>query len=159
LRFISNRPSKTIAASAKLLVSEAVSSIQALFNEKNVALEINLDINPNIKLLAEPKAIPNALIAILENALAVSKENDVVQLDAYIENQKMILTIADQGPGIASTIIDSLFEPFSTTSANGTGLGLSIAKNTFEAHRGSIAVENRKQGAVFTIGLPILTEK
>ena len=159
MRFISNRPSKTIAASAKLLVSEAVSSIQALFNEKNVALEINLDINPNIKLLAEPKAIPNALIAILENALAVSKENDVVQLDAYIENQKMILTIADQGPGIASTIIDSLFEPFSTTSANGTGLGLSIAKNTFEAHRGSIAVENRKQGAVFTIGLPILTEK
>ena len=159
LRFISNRPSKTIAASAKLLVSEAVSSIQALFSEKNVALKINLDINPNIKLLAEPKAIPNALIAILENALAVSKENDVVQLNAHIENQKMILTIADQGPGIASTIIDSLFEPFSTTSANGTGLGLSIAKNTFEAHRGSIAVENRKQGAMFTIGLPILTEK
>ena len=69
-----------------------------------------------------------------------------------------MITIEDQGPGLASTIIDSLFEPFSTTSANGTGLGLSIAKNTIEAHRGSISVKNSPHGAIFNITLPITAE-
>lgn len=106
-------------------------------------------------LLVEPKSIPNALVAILENALAVSKTNDTVTLSADINSKKLVLTIEDQGPGIATNIIDSLFEPFSTTSANGTGLGLSIAKNTLDAHRGSISAHNTKHGAVFTITLPI----
>jgi TPP-dependent pyruvate/acetoin dehydrogenase alpha subunit len=92
---------------------------------------------------------------ILENALAVSKAGDTVLLSATTESKKLTITIADQGPGIASTMIDSLFEPFSTTSANGTGLGLSIAKNTFDAHRGTIGVHNTPEGAVFKITLPI----
>jgi signal transduction histidine kinase len=109
-------------------------------------------------LLVEPKSIPNALVAVLENALSVSKSKDSVQLQASVDTKKLIISIKDQGPGIASTIIDSLFEPFSTTSANGTGLGLSIAKNTIEAHRGSIAVENSAHGATFKITLPIASE-
>ena len=109
-------------------------------------------------LMVEPKSIPNAIVAILENALSVSKPADQVLLQAKVESKKMIILIQDQGPGIASTIIDSLFEPFSTTSANGTGLGLSIAKNTIEAHRGMIAVESSAKGAIFKITLPITSE-
>ena len=155
LRFISNRPSKTVHASAKQLIEEAQASIQVLFEEKNVKLNIQADIPDAVMLLVEPKSIPNALVAILENALAVSKTNDTVTLSADINSKKLVLTIEDQGPGIATNIIDSLFEPFSTTSANGTGLGLSIAKNTLDAHRGSISAHNTKHGAVFTITLPI----
>ena len=155
LRFISNRPSKTVLASAKQLIEEAQASIQALFETKEVKLDIQCTISDEVMLLVEPKSIPNALVAILENALAVSKPHDTVSLIADIDSKKLIITIEDQGPGIASTIIDSLFEPFSTTSANGTGLGLSIAKNTLDAHRGTISVHNTKSGAVFKITLPI----
>ena len=155
LRFISNRPTKTVLASAKQLIEEAQASIQALFESREVKLSVQCDIPETVMLLVEPKSIPNALVAILENALAVSKPNDAVSLIANIDSKKLIITIEDQGPGIASTIIDSLFEPFSTTSANGTGLGLSIAKNTFDAHRGTIAVHNTKHGAIFKITLPI----
>jgi two-component system, sensor histidine kinase FlrB len=155
LRFISNRPNKTVLASAKQLIEEAQASIQALFETKGVALSIQCTIPDTVMLLVEPKSIPNALVAILENALAVSKAGDTVQLSATTESKKLIITIADQGPGIASTMIDSLFEPFSTTSANGTGLGLSIAKNTLDAHRGTIGVHSTHEGAVFKITLPI----
>jgi len=155
LRFISNRPNKTILTSAKQIIEEAQASIQALFESKAVDLEMHCDVPNTTMLLVEPKSIPNALVAILENALAVSNAKDKVTLFAKVEVKKLIITIEDQGPGISSTIIDSLFEPFSTTSANGTGLGLSIAKNTIEAHRGTIVVESTKHGAIFSITLPI----
>ena len=155
LRFISNRPNKTVLTSAQQLIEEAQASIQALFETKGVALSIQCAIPDTVMLLVEPKSIPNALVAILENALAVSKADDTVVLTVSTESKKLIVTIADQGPGIANTMIDSLFEPFSTTSANGTGLGLSIAKNTFDAHRGTIGAYNTQMGAVFKITLPI----
>jgi len=155
LRFISNRPNKTVLTSAQQLIEEAQASIQALFETKGVALSLQCAIPDTVMLLVEPKSIPNALVAILENALAVSKADDTVVLTVSTESKKLIVTIADQGPGIASTMIDSLFEPFSTTSANGTGLGLSIAKNTLDAHRGTIGAYNTQMGAVFKITLPI----
>ena len=158
LRFISNRPSKNILSSAQQIIDEAQASIQALFESKEVELNVQCSIPSSTMLLVEPKSIPNALVAVLENALSVSKSKDSVQLQASVDTKKLIISIKDQGPGIASTIIDSLFEPFSTTSANGTGLGLSIAKNTIEAHRGSIAVENSAHGATFKITLPIASE-
>jgi two-component system sensor histidine kinase FlrB len=158
LRFISNRPSKNILTSAQQIIDEAQASIQALFESKEVELNVQCSVPSSAMLLVEPKSIPNALVAVLENALSVSKSKDSVQLQASVDTKKLIISIKDQGPGIASTIIDSLFEPFSTTSANGTGLGLSIAKNTIEAHRGTIAVENSHHGATFKITLPIVSE-
>lgn len=155
LHFIANRPNKTVLTSARQLIEEAQASIQALFETKGVTLSVQCAIPDTVLLLVEPKSIPNALVAILENALAVSKAGDTVLLTATTESKKLIITIADQGPGIASTIIDSVFEPFSTTSANGTGLGLSIAKNTLDAHRGTIGVLSTRGGAVFKITLPI----
>ena len=158
LRFISNRPSKTILMSAEQIITEAQASIQALFESHGVELKVQNEISPSTMLLVEPKSISNALVAILENALSVSKPKDTVTLHAQINTKKLVIEIKDQGPGIASAIIDSLFEPFSTTSANGTGLGLSIAKNTIEAHRGSISVKNSSHGAIFNITLPITAE-
>ena len=158
LRFISNRPTKTMLVSARQIIDEAQASIQALFESNDVGLNVQSDIPASSMLLVEPKSIPNALVAILENALSVSKPKDKVTLQAQVDAKKLMITIEDQGPGIASTIIDSLFEPFSTTSANGTGLGLSIAKNTIEAHRGTISVENSPHGAIFKITLPITSE-
>ena len=155
LHFIANRPNKTVLTSARQLIEEAQASIQALFETKGVTLSVQCAIADTVMLLVEPKSIPNALVAILENALAVSKAGDTVLLSATTESKKLIITIADQGPGISSTMIDSLFEPFSTTSANGTGLGLSIAKNTLDAHRGTIGAQSTHKGAVFKITLPI----
>ena len=156
LRFISNRPVKTSVISVVDVINEAQTTIQPLFDKKNVGLVVHCEIKPTVMLLIEPKSISNALIAILENALEVSDADQVVRIDAKLEGTKVIITICDQGPGIPAQMLDSLFEPFSTTHANGTGLGLSIAKNTFEAHRGSITVESSNHGARFILSIPYL---
>lgn len=159
LRFISNRPIKTSAVSVVDIIAEAQASIQPLFDKKHVKLAIQCEVQPAVMLLVEPKSISNALIAILENALEVSEENQQVQIDARLDATKVNILITDQGPGIPSQMLDSLFEPFSTTHANGTGLGLSIAKNSLEAHRGTIAVQSSSAGAQFTLSIPYLQQQ
>ncbi|MBU3560488.1 sensor histidine kinase [Polynucleobacter hallstattensis] len=154
LRFISNKPNKTVLVNATQIIEEAQASIQFLFKAKQVSLSVTMSNINQGNLLVEPKAISNAIVAILENALAVSKTNQIVSLMAANDQQMLTITISDQGPGIPKEILNSLFEPFATTSANGTGLGLSIAKNTIETHRGSISAESSKHGAVFKIRLP-----
>jgi two-component system sensor histidine kinase FlrB len=154
LRFISNKPNKTVLVNATQIIEDAQASIQFLFEAKQVNLSVTATNINQGNLLVEPKAISNAIVAILENALAVSKANETVSLMATSDQQMLTITISDQGPGISKEILNSLFEPFATTSANGTGLGLSIAKNTVETHRGSISAESSKNGAVFKINLP-----
>jgi two-component system sensor histidine kinase FlrB len=154
LRFISNKPNKAVLVNATQIIEDAQASIQFLFKAKQVSLSVTTSNINHGSLLVEPKAVSNAIVAILENALAVSKANETVSLMATSDKQMLTITISDQGPGISKEILKSLFEPFATTSANGTGLGLSIAKNTIETHRGSISAESSKQGAVFKISLP-----
>jgi two-component system sensor histidine kinase FlrB len=154
LRFISNKPNKAVLVNAAQIIEDAQSSIQFLFKAKQVNLSVTTNNINQGNLLVEPKAISNAIVAILENALAVSKANQTVSLTANSDQQMLMITISDQGPGIPKEILNSLFEPFATTSANGTGLGLSIAKNTIEAHRGTISAESTNDGAVFKIKLP-----
>ncbi|QWD94972.1 HAMP domain-containing histidine kinase [Polynucleobacter sp. MG-Unter2-18] len=154
LRFISNKPNRAVLVNATQIIEDAQASIQFLFKAKQVSLSVTMTNINHGNLLVEPKAISNAIVAILENALAVSKTNQIVSLMAANDQQMLTITISDQGPGIPKEILNSLFEPFATTSANGTGLGLSIAKNTIETHRGSISAESSKHGAVFKIRLP-----
>ena len=73
--------------------------------------------------------------------------------------EKIRISFADDGPGIAPDVVPRIFEPFYTTKAigKGTGLGLSICKNIVEAHGGSLTVKSRDgRGARFTIEIPIL---
>jgi hypothetical protein len=67
----------------------------------------------------------------------------------------VVVTISDQGPGIADAARRRLFEPFFTTKTWGTGLGLSTAWEIIQDHGGTIHVENeRNGGARFCVWLP-----
>lgn len=69
-----------------------------------------------------------------------------------------LVSVRDQGPGIASTAWPRLFEPFFTMKLGGTGLGLSTAWEIVEDHGGTIDVENLDQGARFTVWLPEIAD-
>jgi two-component system NtrC family sensor kinase len=74
------------------------------------------------------------------------------------ERARVILEVADTGPGILPEIATRIFEPFSTTKplGVGTGLGLSLCKGIVEGHGGTIGVESQSgHGAVFRIDLPV----
>lgn len=65
------------------------------------------------------------------------------------------ITVTDNGPGIPSEYIDTLFMPFVSHKKEGTGLGLAITKHVIEAHDGTILVSSREgEGTTFTLVLP-----
>jgi signal transduction histidine kinase len=67
-----------------------------------------------------------------------------------------VICCHDNGCGITSDQIDSIFDPFVTYKENGTGLGLSSAKRIAEAHGGTIQAESSPEtGTVFTVTLPV----
>lgn len=66
----------------------------------------------------------------------------------------IVVSIADEGPGIAPAARDRLFEPFFTTKVAGTGLGLSTAWEIVQDHGGTIDVEQPDRGACFSVWLP-----
>ena len=71
-------------------------------------------------------------------------------------NESVVLTIRDNGPGIAAEVLDKVFQPFFTTRPGGTGLGLSIVQKVIVSHNGRVAAANHPDGgAVFTIAFPI----
>ena len=66
-----------------------------------------------------------------------------------------VVSVADTGPGIAASALDTMFEPFTGSRPGGLGMGLSISRSIIEAHGGKIWGENRPDaGAIVGFGLP-----
>ena len=77
-------------------------------------------------------------------------------------NNEIVVSISDTGPGIDSEILPRLFTKFATKSTRGTGLGLFISKSIIEAHGGKIWGKNNYpegKGATFGFSLPLHNEK
>ena len=76
------------------------------------------------------------------------------------QNDKVIISIKDNGSGIPQKALDKIFQPFFTTkpTGQGTGLGLSLSYDIIKAHGGEIKVKTREEeGAEFFIQLPIIS--
>jgi len=106
--------------------------------------------------LGEPDSLERAVLNLIDNAIKFSPEGGTVHVDLT----DGVLTVADDGPGIAKEDLPHVFDRFyrSDKSRNtpGTGLGLSIVAHTIAAHGGEVAAANRPEGgAVFTVKLPL----
>jgi len=105
--------------------------------------------------------IEQVLINILRNA--IEAQCDVKLLEPSIlvktkfQGDNVLISIADNGPGIRFDKLESIFAPFYSTKKTGVGLGLSICKSIVESHSGKLwAKHNSDQGTTFYIQLPIL---
>ncbi|MFD1033578.1 sensor histidine kinase [Sphingomonas hankookensis] len=106
-----------------------------------------------------PVAVPRGVLeAALSTLIYNSRQAGAgrVAIAARVEGECVVVTVADDGRGIAPGDRDRVFEPFFTTrrAAGGTGLGLPILRSLLEAHRGGIALD-AGEGAVFRLTLPV----
>jgi signal transduction histidine kinase len=111
--------------------------------------------------MADPIRIKQVFDNLLTNAIKFTELGSRVSVEAYYVGDNVLVSVADEGPGVPPSEMDRLFRPFSTTSAKatagekGTGLGLAITKKIIDSHNGKIWVENRSpKGAVFVFTLP-----
>lgn len=90
----------------------------------------------------------------------IGRRNGGPAIDVRVEfnppENRVLIDIADNGPGIRDEDKDKLFLPYFSTRDGGTGLGLAIASRIIAEHRGYLRVrDNEPQGSVFTIEMPI----
>lgn len=101
----------------------------------------------------------HALSNLVLNAAQYSEKNTEIVVRGRTHNDRLFLSVEDQGPGIPDEYVKQIFEKFYRvpgTLPGGTGLGLSIVRNIVELHQGNVRYEkNHPQGSRFVIDLPV----
>lgn len=110
---------------------------------------------------ADPVKLQDAVRNLVENAVSYAPEGSTIQLSARTGGREVLLSVADEGPGIPEADLTRIFERFyrvddaRSHDVGGTGLGLSIVKHLVAAQGGSVRADNREAaGSIFTIALP-----
>jgi len=103
------------------------------------------------------EALVRAVTNVLLNAVEACGGTGAVTVELAPDRAGQVaLAISDSGPGIPAAVTARLFDPYVTTKPGGTGLGLAIARQTVEAHGGTItAASPPGEGTTVTIRLPV----
>jgi C4-dicarboxylate-specific signal transduction histidine kinase len=132
----------------------------------NATLETNFDDSIE-KINVVPQDIGRVLLNLLTNAFYAVNEKTkslmgsfqpTVWVRTFKVDDKICISVKDNGNGIPQKILDKIYQPFFTTkpTGEGTGLGLSLSYDIIKAHGGEIKVETKKgEGSEFIIRLPI----
>ena len=100
--------------------------------------------------------IVNAMEAVGSGAAETAGPRPRVRVSARAFDERVEITVEDEGPGIPDELLDRIWLPDVTTRRRGTGLGLAIVRQTVAAHGGSVSAGNLPGGgAVFTLDLPV----
>jgi two-component system sensor histidine kinase KdpD len=112
--------------------------------------------------LIDSVLIEQVLVNLLENAIKYTPSGSPIDLSAWAEDQRVIVEVADRGPGLPPGEEERIFDKFyrvHPSDSGGIGLGLTICRAIVEAHGGRIWAANRAGGgAVFYFTLPLVGE-
>lgn len=133
----------------KQIVDEAISRLGSQAQTKN--LSIVSHVPQKLDVLCDADQLKRALANLLHNAIKWSPAGDAVTITAAESGDEVVVTVFDNGPGVAEEVRERIFERFyqadiSRSGDEGTGLGLAICKHIIEAHGGSIWAEGNSQG-------------
>jgi len=147
---------KSVLFDVNKVIARTLSLVEQSFNELSIAISLHSEGNPVIE--GYPSEYSQVLLNILINARDALVANDVsgspISIRAFSEAGKSVVTISDEGGGIAEEIIDKLFDPYFTTKGpeQGAGIGLFMAKSIIEKSMGGrLMARNTGGGAEFRI--------
>lgn len=144
------------AFSVREVIERSLSFIAASLRYYSTTVEITVD--DDLIAHGYPNEFSQVLLNIIGNAKETFRErgtaNPLIQIRAFREGKRTVVTITDNGGGIADDAMDHIFEPYFTTrtAGNGTGLGLSMSKTIIERNMdGTLTACNVPGGAQFRI--------
>ncbi len=141
-------------------LAEEVCLEQAALSEKNITLSRALQ--PGITMQGDPSLLTRMLENLIRNAFRYGKENGQIIVSLKQADKEILLTIADDGIGIAEEDLPRIWDRFyradrsrTYREGGGLGLGLSMVKQIVSLHHGSITAESRPgEGSSFSVRFP-----
>ncbi|MEK3934687.1 ATP-binding protein [Sporosarcina sp. FSL W7-1349] len=146
-------------------VTEALRLTRRQIEQHHISIEVDLDpalplLNGNLQQLVQ---VAVNLLMNAKDALTIAPVDEKkIHIQTEFQNESAILSIADNGIGIAKEVLDDIFHPFFTTkdADNGTGLGLSVSLGIAQAHDGTLSVTtNEGSGTTFSLSIPLSAER
>lgn len=145
-----------------IAAQRASEAVRPKARARNIAIE--LEVAPDLFVLADPRGIEQVVLNLLDNAVKYTPPNGHIWVSAIRRDDEIELRVKDDGPGIEARHLTRLFERFyrvdkgRSRDMGGTGLGLSIVKHLATAMKGDVRVESAPgQGSTFFITLPVAT--
>jgi signal transduction histidine kinase len=128
-----------------------------IVGQKPAGVALRLDLQAVPPLLCLPGLLNQVFLNLLINALQAVGRQGEIRVGSHLEGTHIVITIGDNGEGIAADVLPRVFEPFFTTRdvGQGTGLGLTVARDVVQVHGGSIELESAiGRGTTVRIDLP-----
>ena len=158
-RLDSNQTDKPELVEVAPVLEQVVRMMRLLAQEKGAQLTCRTE--ENCWVLATRDEVHQVIYNLTDNALKYSGSSGIVHIELRREGSEVVLTVADNGPGIPEEDLPRVFERFyrvdkaRSRAAGGTGLGLSIVQDTVRKRGGTVAAANRPEGgAVFSVRWP-----
>jgi C4-dicarboxylate-specific signal transduction histidine kinase len=123
-------------------------------------VEVERMLEPNLTIRANRTQIQQVLLNLMINALEAMTEQSIearrLQVKAVRTDGKVLVSVRDNGIGIAPDMLARVFDGFYTTKPQGLGVGLEVCRSILESHNGSIWAEaNADRGVTFYFSLPL----
>jgi signal transduction histidine kinase len=150
------RASETPPQRRKLYLAPVIAEAAEAVLESAPGISLDNRVDPTLMADADPEQIYRIVLNLIRNAREALGEHGAITVNAERAEQKIVIEIADDGPGIPEKIRSRLFQPFAGTARpGGTGLGLAIARDLARAHGGDIElVRSDASGTRFRITIP-----
>ncbi len=149
-------------ASPEVLEANTILRSLVVLFEKENNCEINLQTNQeDIYIFIDKSQLTSVISNILKNAVqAIPKEDEgVITINSIVDEDKLTISIKDNGNGIPEEVRSKLFAPYFTTKHEGNGIGLYLCRIFIEEANGDISFETEENiGTTFFIKLPLHQE-
>lgn len=132
-----------------------------LTNSYKYDIKIHKDFDELKPICCAPGQINQVFMNLINNAIQSIRGSGNIWITTTLVDERVIVTVKDDGAGIPKEKQSRIFEPFFTTKepGEGTGLGLSISLGIVQDHHGSIDFISDEQSTMFTVSLPINAEE
>ena len=145
-----------------VLLQDRLAALSGLAQANGIELELQASVS--LRVPGQRESLVSLIDNLVENAIKYSPRGSSVTVSLHAERSQAVLHVADQGPGIAPTLYERVFDRFFRAPQQGqpgSGLGLSIVASVVRQHGGSIQLHrgNGGIGLLVEVRLPLAAER
>ncbi|CAG0986329.1 two-component system, NtrC family, nitrogen regulation sensor histidine kinase NtrY [Methylophilaceae bacterium] len=137
---------------AEIDLNRLIKEVMALYESAGSDIRLSLS-KGRTTIRGDATMLRQVLHNLLQNAQDAleGKPEPRITLTTKKQDERVLLTVSDNGDGFPTEMMARAFEPYITSKRHGTGLGLAIVKKIVEEHKGAIRIENNEQGGASVI--------